>query len=89
VFETVFILERRYGRPKDQIRAALLPLLELPGVAIAGKRGLRRVFELYADLHLPFADAHHAVYMEHLKLTKIATFDKDFDRIPGITRIAL
>jgi predicted nucleic acid-binding protein len=25
--------------------------------------------------------------MEQLKLTEIASFDRDFDRIPGITRV--
>ena len=35
------------------------------------------------------ADAYHAVLMTQLKLTEIATFDEDFDKIPGITRIDL
>lgn len=89
VFETVFTLERHYHVPKDQIRATLLALFQLPGIVFPGKSRLPRVFDLYVGRNIPFADAYHAVLMEHLKLTRIATFDRDFDRIPGITRIRL
>ena len=63
-----------------------LLLLELPGIVLPGKRGYRRVFELYVEANLPFADAYHAVLMEQLNLTEIVTFDTDFDHIEGITR---
>jgi predicted nucleic acid-binding protein len=86
VFETVFTLERHYQQSKARIREVLLPLLELPGILLPGKRRLRRVFDRYVDLNLPFADAYHAVLMEHLKLTEIISFDRHFDRVPGITR---
>jgi|SRR5579884_763590 len=89
IFETVFTLERTYKRPKVQIRDALLPLLELPGISLPGKRRLRRVFELYVERNIPFADAYHAVLMEHLDVREIATFDTDFDRVPGIRRADL
>ena len=87
VFEAVFTLEHSYRRPRAAIRDALLPLLELPGVALPGKRRLRRVFALYVERNLPFADAYHAVLMEGLDVTQIATFDQHFDRIPGVTRM--
>ena len=86
VFETVFTLERHYQQSKARIREVLLPLLELPGILLPGKRRLRRVFDRYVDLNLPFADAYHTVLMEHLKLTEIISFDRHFDRVPGITR---
>ncbi|MBI2861226.1 MAG: PIN domain-containing protein, partial [Chloroflexi bacterium] len=78
-----------YGHSKATIREALLPLIELPGIVLPGKRRLRKVFDLYLDLNLPFADAYHAVLMERLKLDRIATFDRDFDRVPGIQRVEL
>ena len=89
VFETVFLLERRYRRPRNQIRMALLPILELPGIVLSGKRRLNKVFDLYVDLGLPFADAHHAVQMSRMGLTRIVSFDEDFDEVPGITRVRL
>ncbi|MBI2887837.1 MAG: PIN domain-containing protein [Chloroflexi bacterium] len=89
IFDTVFTLQRRSGRPKSVIRDSLLPLIELPGIRLPGKRRLRRVFELYVDQNLPFADAYHVALMERLGLTAIATFDREFDRVPGIKRVEL
>ncbi len=87
IFEAVFTLQRLYGRTKSEIRSALLPLLELPGLALPGKRRYRRVFELYEDLNLPFADAFHAVLAEDECAGEVVSFDRHFDRIPGIRRI--
>src|SRR5450756_869514 len=64
VFETVFTLQRHYRQPKAKIREALAPLIELPGIVLPGKTRFRRVFELYVDFNLPFADAYHAALME-------------------------
>jgi predicted nucleic acid-binding protein len=87
IFETVFTLQRQYRRPRDKIRDAILPLIELPGIVLPNKRRFRRVFELYLDLNLSFADVYHAVLMEQLGLDEIVTFDRGFDRVPGIRRV--
>jgi uncharacterized protein len=87
VFEVVFTLQRQYRQPKTKIREVLQPLLEMPGIILSGKRRFRKVFDLYVDLNISFADAYHAVVMEQLKVNKVVSFDTDFDRIPGLTRI--
>lgn len=87
IFEAVFTLQRQYGQPKARIREALLPLIELPGILLPGKRRFRKIFDLYVDLNISFADAYHAVLMEHLNLNKIVSFDKEFDRVTGIKRV--
>lgn len=89
IFEAVFLLERHYRRSREHIRDALLPIIELPGVTLRDKRSLTKVFDLYVDRKIPFADAHHAVLMERMGLKQIASFDEDFDKIPGIARIRL
>jgi predicted nucleic acid-binding protein len=89
VFEVVFTLQRSYHQPKATIRGLLLPLLDLPGIVLPGKRRLRAVFDLYVNLNISFADAYHAVLMERLGLEEIATFDDEFDRVPGIRRVTL
>lgn len=86
VFETVFTLQRTYKVPKANIAAALLPLINLPGIVLPNKRRFRTAFDLYVTLNLPFADAYHAALMQSLKLTEIMTFDREFNRVPGITR---
>lgn len=87
VFEAVFTLERRYRLTKDRIREALLPLLQLSGVVLPGKRQYEDVFSLYVELDLPFADAYHAVLAKRSEEPQVVSFDRHFDRIPGITRI--
>jgi predicted nucleic acid-binding protein len=86
IFETVYLLERTYRQPKAAIAAALLPLLEMPALILPGKRKFRQVFDLYVTLNLPFADAYMAVVMRQLGLSAIISFDRDFDRVPGISR---
>lgn len=87
VFETVFTLERLYRQPKSVIRDELLPLIELSGIVLSGKRRLRKVFDVYVDYNVSFVDAYHTVLMKQLKLDRIITFDEDFDRLPGIKRV--
>jgi len=86
IFETVFTLQRTYKVSKAAIAQALLPLIELPGIVLPNKRRYRAAFDLYLNLNLPFADAYHAAVMRSLKLTEIITFDREFNRVPGINR---
>lgn len=86
VLETVWTLGRYYKKGKQEIKDALLPLLELPQIHIAGKRKFRRVFDLYIDLNIPFADAYIIVFMEKNNLNQIISFDHEFDKAPGIER---
>jgi predicted nucleic acid-binding protein len=87
IFETVFVLERHYGIAKAAIRENVLPLLQLAGIVLPGKRRFHRVFDLYVDLNLSFADAYHAVLMRGLGLDEIVSFDRQFDRVPSISRV--
>jgi predicted nucleic acid-binding protein len=86
IFEIVFTLQRRYGQSKVTIQQAVLPLLELPGILLPGKRRFRRVFDLYVKLNISFADAYHAVLMQQEGLEEIIAFDREFDRIPHLRR---
>jgi len=85
-FETVFSLQRGYQQPRDRIAAGVLPLIELPGSTLPGKRLYRKVFALYTSRPLGFAGCCHLTLMERWGLTDIFSFDTDFDHLPGITR---
>ena len=87
VFEIVFTLQRQYRVPKAEIREQVLALIELPAFELRGKDRLRRAFDRYVELNLSFADAYHSTLMEWEKLTQIVSFDRGFDRVPGITRV--
>ena len=87
IFETVFTLHRRYHLAKKDIAAAVLPLLQLRGIVLPGKRQYEEVFRLFIDLNLPFADAYHAVFAERIGERQVISFDRHFDLIPGIERV--
>ena len=86
IFETVFTLQRTYKEPRERIAAVLLPLIELPGIVLPGKRTYRQVFALYLNMPLGFADCYHVVLMRRWGSTEVFSFDTDFDRITGIQR---
>jgi predicted nucleic acid-binding protein len=69
------------------IRDSLLPLIDLPNIVLPGKQRFHQVFDYYVDLNVSFADAYHAVVLLHRGLDEVLSFDRHFDRIPGITRI--
>lgn len=87
VFETVYTLQRSYRVGKAAIRDQLLPILDMPGIILPGKRYFHHVFEIYVTADISFADAYHAVLMERLGLTEVISYDHDFDRIPSVKRI--
>ena len=87
IFEVVFTLERGYRRSKAEIQAAVLPILELPGILLPRKRKFREVFRLYVEQNISFADAYHVVMMQSLNLRQIISFDRDFNRVATVERM--
>jgi predicted nucleic acid-binding protein len=64
-----------------------MALLDLPGLVLPGKRRYIRIFELYVEHNLPFGDAYIAAEMERHGAAEIYSFDKEFSRLPGVTRL--
>jgi predicted nucleic acid-binding protein len=87
VFETVFNLQKRHGVMRSDIRDQLLPLLDLPTIRGLDKALIRSAFEYYVDRNISFADAYHVALMRRDGIEEIVTFDRDFDRVPGIRRV--
>lgn len=90
VAELVFVLsnKRTYHVPREALRDMLLPLLDLPGIKLAGKRLYHRVFALYVSEPIDYIDAYHATLVEQQQGRALYSFDTDFDRIPEIARTA-
>jgi len=53
---------------------------------IPHKASCIRALELWAASRLDFPDALLIAHMEHTGASTVVSFDRDFDRIPGITR---
>ena len=87
IFETVFLLQRSYKVPKQRIREILLPIISLRNLYLPDKNLCYQAFVIYVDKNIPFADAYYAAYMLKEGISHIYSWDKDFDKIEGITRL--
>ncbi len=86
--EVVYVLgsPRRYHLARNDIRAYLSGVLMFPGVSIAHKGTYLRALDWYATLNIDFEDALIAAHVERTGAAAVVSFDRDFDRIPGIAR---
>jgi predicted nucleic acid-binding protein len=87
VFETIFTLDRFYRWPKESIRDGVMAILNFPSISVANIRLIRRALDVYVEYNISFGDAYYVTLMEQRGVTEIVSFDRDFDRVPGITRI--
>jgi predicted nucleic acid-binding protein len=88
VFESVYTLQRFYEVPRAEIAVALLAVLDLPGVVLPGKAAYSDVCALWTTQRgLSFADCFHAVCAERFTGGVIISFDRGYDRLPGVHRI--
>lgn len=89
LIEAVQVLSSRnlYNLPRQEIATHLSAVILLQGLKLPNKRMYLRALELYTSFpHLDFVDALNVAHMERAGDTAIVSFDRDFDRVPGITR---
>ncbi len=90
IAEIAYVLSGRslYRLAHAEIAARLRPILGLPGLKLPGKRRCLRALDIYAsNPSLDFEDALTVAHMEEHHIDEIVSYDRDFDRIPGIRRI--
>jgi predicted nucleic-acid-binding protein len=88
IVEAVYVLSSAvlYNLPRQKIKDDLSTVVSLPGLQVPRKRAILRALDLYASTTLDFVDALNVEYVRDMGLTTIVSFDRDFDRIPGIQR---
>jgi predicted nucleic acid-binding protein len=87
VFETAYVLEKRYRATRRDIADAMLRLLRLPGLVPANKEMLRETFDLWVSrANLSFADCFHLMSAKTMGLDIMITFDRKMS-IEGVTRV--
>jgi predicted nucleic-acid-binding protein len=62
-------------------------LLALPSIAVADHDLLLRAVEIYEVLRLDFAEAYLASLAELSGVNRVASFDRQIDRVQGIQRV--
>lgn len=88
IAEVAFVMTspRVYGLDVAEAAARLSTVLNLRGVKLHEKRTVLAALDLWATTpKLGFVDALTAAYAQRHGI-ELATFDTDFDPIPGITR---
>ena len=88
ITEVVHVLSSKslYNLARDEITGKLVILLGLKGFRLAQKRVYLRALELYASTNLDFVDTLIVAQMEYSEIKMLYSFDRDFDRVEGITR---
>ena len=91
ITEIVYVLSSPrapYRLSHEEIRSRLVPILTLRGLNLPQKRVYLHALDLYAAApFLDFEDALAAAHMEQRGVTEIISYDKDFDRVPGLWRV--
>jgi predicted nucleic acid-binding protein len=87
IFETIYTLQSFYKVPRQHIKEQVLSIISLRSLHLPDKNLLHRAFDLYVTKNISFADAYKAAYMQSEEVSNIYTWDKDFDKIDGITRL--
>ena len=88
IADAVFVLSstKWYHLPRPQVSALLLPLVRLPHFRIRNRRALLRALQLYAITNLDFSDLFIAASMQQARSQTLYSYDRGFDRLPGISR---
>jgi predicted nucleic acid-binding protein len=87
VAEIVFVLESVYERPAAEVAGLVRSLLALRSIEAPALDLILRALELYELTRLDFADAYLAAAAELSGVSRIASFDRRFDRVPSIERV--
>ena len=85
--EMVYVLESFYEVPRAEIAAMARALMALPSIAVADHDLLLRAVEVYEVLRLDFAEAYLAALAEQSDVKRVASFDRQIDRVKSIQRI--
>ena len=84
LFETAYVLVKRYGAPRPAVAQAFRDLLRLPAVYCLEQGELLLTIELWTrEAPLSFADCYHLVLAESLGLDAIYASTARWAAIPG------
>jgi predicted nucleic acid-binding protein len=84
----VFVLSspRIYSRPRTEVRDLLEALVRLPGFHVDNKAVVLEALDIFATSNLDFGDAMIVANMRRDGATVLYSYDRDFDRFPGLMR---
>ena len=85
--EAVWVLQGpRYALSGEHISEALSQIAQIENLEVPELRLILEALQFYAAYKIDFADAYQAAVARSLD-AGVYSFDRGFDRIPGVTRI--
>jgi predicted nucleic-acid-binding protein len=87
IFEVIFTLQSYYKVPREEIKDLLLPILNLRGLKLPFKSIFEKALEMYPQVNISFADIFNYCFMVEEGIKEIYSYDRDFDKLEGISRI--
>jgi predicted nucleic acid-binding protein len=91
VGEVVYVLTSPalgYLLAAEGLGDALRPLLQFPSIELPNKTRCLRALDIYSERpFLGFEDALIIAHMEAEGIGEVYSYDRDFDRVPGLTRV--
>jgi predicted nucleic acid-binding protein len=90
IADAVYILSSRrlYALTRDRVSAILTSLVMLPGFEVDNKPVVLAALAIYANANIDFGDAMLAAVAQWNSPSIIYSYDRDFDRLPAVTRRA-
>jgi predicted nucleic-acid-binding protein len=85
--EMVYVLESFYEVPRKAIAGMARSLLALPSIATGDHDLLLRAVEIYEVIRLDFAEAYLVALAEISGVKRVASFDRQVDRVKSIQRV--
>lgn len=86
IFEVVFTLERRERHSRSLVRDLVVELMRRPGVTVPNRDILAAALDLHAERGISLVDAYICIVARDGD-SRVISFDRGFDRIPGLARI--
>jgi uncharacterized protein len=90
VAEVLYVMtsSRQYGLDRVDVAERLRPALSTRGLHFPAKAIVLRALDLYQEnAFLDFEDALTAAHMESTGISELYSYDRDFDRVPGVSRL--
>ena len=89
IAEVAYVLSSRsiYRIPRTTVAVALQSILADPSIELDRKESVLAALDLWQGSNVDFADCLAAEYVRRAELAGIYSYDRDFDRIPGIYRL--
>jgi predicted nucleic acid-binding protein len=90
LFEAAYVLSSVYNLDRVSIVESIIGVLGLRGISMLKdeREYLDQTLSLYMSIpRLSFADCYHAALSLSHCNGEMYTYDQDFDRVPGITRL--